>query len=557
MALKTLLHMQARGEKLQAALNQTLSDETGKTSASAEGLTKDKALAQDKVLAKDKALATELCYGCARLAIRLDWILNQHLKKPEQIPLALRRVLRLAAYELLYLTHIPVYAVISSYVGAVKAGFGPGLAGLANAVLRKIANSRPAEQTAAAQTISNQPVPGQSEPIQADAIQAEPTQATPQKKTNIPSYDEALFKERLTSKKGKEEDFLSKWYSLPPWLVTHFLQNYSREEALTYMQAFLSPPPLGLRVNSRAANWQELFQSLARREDCVFAKGNALALSLGAGGKAKTQPPEAFGEASAVNAEFETSPQPGLPSLPSQPGLPNAACLTNFGALLGVGALSRQSAAAQQVMQSIFDYLKQEIKAALELGPVWDLCAGHGGKTCWLLEQGYPVALASDVNLTRLLGLKQELKRLKLPSPLLLGANAARPMPLRANFDPTCSNMTRPGFILPGLVLIDAPCSGLGTLARRPDIKEYAQPSDLPALAALQRQILGCAFDQLPIKGLLVYITCTLNPQENEGALDSLLQQKPNARQIFTWQTPAASALKEFFWAGVVRKEIA
>jgi NusB family. len=83
LALRTLLSMQARNEKIQAALNITLAAVTAST---------------DK---KDKALCTQLVYGCVRLKIRLDWILDKYLDKPEALPSSARRVMRMAAYELL------------------------------------------------------------------------------------------------------------------------------------------------------------------------------------------------------------------------------------------------------------------------------------------------------------------------------------------------------------------------------------------------------------------------------------------------------------------------
>ena len=122
LALRTLLSMQARNEKIQAALNITLASAAAST---------------DK---KDKALCTQLVYDCVRLKIRLDWILDKYLAKPEALPSPARRVMRMAAYELLYLSHIPQYATISSYVAAIKSGYGQSLAGVANAVLRKVSS---------------------------------------------------------------------------------------------------------------------------------------------------------------------------------------------------------------------------------------------------------------------------------------------------------------------------------------------------------------------------------------------------------------------------------
>src|SRR5262249_32068043 len=66
------------------------------------------------------------------------------------------------------------------------------------------------------------------------------------------------------------------------------------------------------------------------------------------------------------------------------------------------------------------------------------------------------------------------------------------------------------------LVLVDAPCSGLGTLRRDPDIRWRRRPEDLPALATAQRLMLGHAADVVAPGGRLVYATCSSEPEENE-----------------------------------------
>ncbi|MBQ4132295.1 MAG: Fmu (Sun) domain-containing protein, partial [Desulfovibrionaceae bacterium] len=393
LALRALLAMQARNEKLQAALNTALSAAPADTSR------------------EDKALCTNLVYGCIRLEIRLDWILDQYFSRPESVPLAMRRVMRMAVYELLYLSHIPVYASISSYVGAVRAGYGPAMAGLANAVLRKIAGSGAGSR--------------------------------------------AWFEQRLSD----ERAFGKVWYSLPEWMFDHFTGCYPPESALACMEAGLKFPPVGVRANPLAAAYPQVCEELARADGLLAQANNAFAYASGQG-------PE-------------------------------------LGMMLARGEVSRQSYAAQAAMQAVFSSIKGSLASALKSGPIWDVCAGQGGKTCWMLEQGLPVAAASDTSLLRLKHLRLELDRLHLPRPVIFAADAAHPLPLREK---------------PGVILIDAPCSGLGTLARRPDIKLYRHQHDLAQLARLQQTILAAQYSSLPQGGLLIYLTCTLNPAENEQA---------------------------------------
>lgn len=430
LALRTLLSMQARNEKIQAALNITLASAAAST---------------DK---KDKALCTQLVYGCVRLKIRLDWILDKYLAKPEALPSPARRVMRMAAYELLYLSHIPQYATISSYVAAIKSGYGQSLAGVANAVLRKVSSG---------------------------------------------PHDEAWFKSEIPD----PIKFLEAWHSQPEWIVDHFMRNYPEADMKKYLEAGTQVPPLGIRANRLSGDFNAVCEELAKHDGLIEKNEEAFAFAPG------------------KNPE-------------------------EMGALLAEGKISRQSYPAQKIMQAIFSGLKTEISSALKSGPIWDVCAGQGGKTCWMLEHGLPVSLASDTSTLRLEHLHHELARLKLPAPAVITADAALPLPVKEQ---------------PGIILIDAPCSGLGTLSRRPDIKLYRKPEELPRLAELQEQILFTQFEALPGGGLLIYLTCTLNPDENQKPIDKLLDRFPSSRLIFTCQSPPGNPAYEFFWAAAVQKQ--
>ena len=102
--------------------------------------------------------------------------------------------------------------------------------------------------------------------------------------------------------------------------------------------------------------------------------------------------------------------------------------------------------------------------------PVWDACAGRGGKSLLLAEAGIPTALASDPSAARIAGIASECRRLGLAPLPTVRALADLP-PLRSWH---------------GTILIDAPCSGLGVLSRRPDSKWKRTPKDCRELALLQ-----------------------------------------------------------------------
>jgi 16S rRNA (cytosine967-C5)-methyltransferase len=81
-------------------------------------------------------------------------------------------------------------------------------------------------------------------------------------------------------------------------------------------------------------------------------------------------------------------------------------------------------------------------------------------------------------------------------------------------------------------VLLDAPCSGTGTLARNPEIKWRLQPADLKRLAEAQVKMLKSALASLAPAGRLVYATCSLEPEENEGVVERVLEELPNYQLV-------------------------
>lgn len=196
------------------------------------------------------------------------------------------------------------------------------------------------------------------------------------------------------------------------------------------------------------------------------------------------------------------------------------------------GLLTRQSVAAQEA-------LDREIPADWPQ-PVWDACAGRGLKTSQLLERGCHRLWASDIHTRKVLTCRQEIDRLHLPGIPLFTADATAP-PL--------------GRIRPHSILLDVPCSGLGVLSRRPDIKAKRRPEDLPVLAGLQKSLLTSCLTILPPGGRLVYISCTFNPAENEDLIRSALHENPGLGRLHSMHIPdPASLLGEYFFTACIQK---
>ena len=103
-------------------------------------------------------------------------------------------------------------------------------------------------------------------------------------------------------------------------------------------------------------------------------------------------------------------------------------------------------------------------------------------------------------------------------------------------------------------MLLDAPCSGLGVLARRPDIKWKRAARDCRQLADLRRKMLDSAAALIPAGGLLVYVTCTLHPDENERQVAGFLRDHAAFRLFCPARTEEDFRLGEFFYGAVLQK---
>lgn len=157
-----------------------------------------------------------------------------------------------------------------------------------------------------------------------------------------------------------------------------------------------------------------------------------------------------------------------------------------------------------------------------------DFCAGAGGKTLALgaLMNSQGRLYAFDVSEKRLNNLKPRLKRSGLSNvqPVLLESeNDIRVKRLAGKID---------------RVLVDAPCSGLGTLRRNPDLKWRQQPKDVDELTVKQQAILVAAARLLKPGGRLVYATCSVLARENEAIVNAFLQTHPEFSFV-----PAADVL--------------
>jgi 16S rRNA (cytosine967-C5)-methyltransferase len=146
---------------------------------------------------------------------------------------------------------------------------------------------------------------------------------------------------------------------------------------------------------------------------------------------------------------------------------------------------------------------------------VIDACAAPGGKTTHIAElmRDEGKIFACDRTSSRLVKLQKNAQRLKLQS-IEISTGDSRNMP---QFENTAHR-----------VLLDAPCSGLGTLHRHADARWRQTPETVEELSLLQKQLLAHTSTFVKQDGVLVYSTCTLHPKENEDVVSSFLAENPN-----------------------------
>ena len=271
------------------------------------------------------------------------------------------------------------------------------------------------------------------------------------------------------------EDPLAYWTgpgSHPAWLVERWLRRLGREEAAALMTANNRVPPLVVVVNRLRASADDVERVLR-------------------------------------GAVPEVVPGRSIPGTFACRGAGSPRDLPGFrqGAFLPM-----DEAAALPVL-------------ALDLAPgehALDACAGGGGKTALMAASVGPTGqvLALDRSPRAIRRLTEATARLGLAS-------------VRATLYDAC----HAGDAWAGQfsrVLLDAPCSGLGTLRRRPEIKWRRRPEDVPRAAALQSALLAGVAEALSPGGLLVYSTCSLEPEETDQVIDEFLAR----HTAFTLQAP-------------------
>jgi 16S rRNA (cytosine967-C5)-methyltransferase len=275
--------------------------------------------------------------------------------------------------------------------------------------------------------------------------------------------------------------FLAVTWSHPAWLVRRWLDRYGFDAALAWVRFNNAAAPLTLRANTPAT---------ARDE---------LAARLEAHG-VRTRPCEFAPDGLVVDS--------------------------------GRAFATPEWLEGRFVAQDEASQLVGAFAAPAPGSRVLDACAAPGGKTGQLAAAlgGGGVLVAADRRRRRVRLLQQTLQAAGVTRARLVCHDLIEGLPFRPAFD---------------CVLVDAPCSGLGTLRRDPDIKWSRREADLAALAERQRRMLDTASRGVRAGGVLVYATCSSEPEENDAVVDAFLDQHPG----FVLEDPRHSGAAP--WSGV------
>lgn len=370
--------------------------------------------------ARDRALVTELALGVERWRAALDAIIAASSgREIASIDFPALLSLRLAVFQMKFLTRTPAHAVVDDAVELAKQMGAARASGFVNAVLRGLIRN---------------------------GLEA----GLPSR----PAGDDAAEWTR----------YVSIALSHPEWLAERMVRRHGPAAAEAWAAFNNAPAPLTVRVNTRRMPFDDACRQLEAEGITSEAAPHAPAALIVTDGNPMSS---ALHDLGAIALMDETSQLVGA---------------------LAAGALS---------------------------GTVLDACAAPGGKTLILasdLPEGAHV-IAADRRPRRVTLLRRALRRYGLDDLPVVQHDLTRGVPF-AGLD---------------AVFVDAPCSGLGTIRRDPDIKWRRREADLAPLAASQREMLRQAALALRPGGRIVYATCSSEPEENEEVIEAFLAEHPRA----------------------------
>jgi 16S rRNA (cytosine967-C5)-methyltransferase len=375
--------------------------------------------------ARDRAFLHEIVAGVGRRAGTLDAVLSVYLRRnPER---AVRTILRIAVYEMLFIERTAPHAVVAESVAVAGRRISGPTAGFVNAVLRAVSNELTFE-------------PLQTYRPARDRFPAE---------TRVARFVRPVLPDPMTNPTA----YLAAIHSMPPFLVERWRARFGDRGAADAFRASNDRPALMLRVNATQMTRDELLEKLRAAGFAAVPGEHPLAIRL----------------PSRADGLFETEEYKS-------------------------GAFVIQDETQMRVADLLAPKPKEKIL---------DLCAAPGGKTTHLAQIANDKAeiVAIDRSQDRVDRVVENAQRLKLKS---IHVHA---------LDPTISPVPGGPF---DAVLVDAPCSNSGVLARRPEAKWKIDSFSLARQQQRQIRLLVSGLLAAKPGGRVVYSTCSVEAEENE-----------------------------------------
>jgi 16S rRNA (cytosine967-C5)-methyltransferase len=269
----------------------------------------------------------------------------------------------------------------------------------------------------------------------------------------------------------EKETYLSKFKTfessispLPAWLTKH-IQTIWPDYYVAIFNAFVSKPPLTLRIEKHVMSRESYLEKLAEKDITAV----------------KT-PLSSYGVM--IHDGMMVNDLPGF--------------------LEGWGSVQDEGAQLSSLFYRLPPY-----------GKVLDACAAPGGKTTHMIAiEPTIVCTAMDIDANRLKKVADNLNRLHMKATLKVGdASCIDNFPIGEAYD---------------FILLDAPCSATGIIRRQPDVKFHRTPADMKALSDLQQRLLNALWPYVKSNGYLLYMTCSILSEENEQQIKDFSAKHPD-----------------------------
>jgi 16S rRNA (cytosine967-C5)-methyltransferase len=361
----------------------------------------------DYLDAHQKSFVKRLCEGCVEEKIRLEYIINQFSKLPvSKMKPAIRMILFMGTYQILYMDAIPDSAACDEAVKLAQKRKFQSLKGFVNGVLRNIARNK--------------------------------------EKIEFPAASVDFL------------EYASITYSMPKWIIEHWLSTYSMEIVERMLIDMQKKHPVTLRLDETLLE-DEKKEWISNIQAC--------------GMDLKTHP--------YLNYAYTITNTEGVQNIPG----------------FSEGLIT---------VQDVSSMLVAEIANPQKNDYVIDVCAAPGGKAMHIATKlnGTGKVIARDLSMDKLKKMEENQARMHLKN---------------ITFEIGDATIVKEAYLEKAdIVIADVPCSGLGVMGKKRDIRYRIKKEDIKTLPKLQKDIVSVAAKYVKKGGVFIYSTCTINKMENE-----------------------------------------